>query len=111
MQEVGICGDRVLVRVAAAHMRPTEVKALRGDASQISSQLGWSPEITFPVRLSGRSIKLSIRRFHNTRSLFLKCHRVGAAAENEAMLTYNGTAGFSVDLVLWLYMTFFKGIF
>lgn len=45
--EVGICNGRVLIRVAATHLRPTEVHALRGDASRISWELNWQPETTF----------------------------------------------------------------
>ncbi|OEH77079.1 putative GDP-mannose 4,6 dehydratase [Cyclospora cayetanensis] len=47
LEEVGVCGDRVLVRVTTEHFRPTEVNALRGDASKISAELDWHPEVTF----------------------------------------------------------------
>ncbi|KAL8272965.1 hypothetical protein Esti_003133 [Eimeria stiedai] len=48
LEEEGLCGMRVLVRVAAAHLRPTEVPALRGEASRARKELGWRPETTFP---------------------------------------------------------------
>ncbi|CDJ36347.1 GDP-mannose 4,6 dehydratase, putative [Eimeria mitis] len=47
LQEVGSCGGRVLVRVSSAHFRPTEVNALKGDASRIRAELNWRPETTF----------------------------------------------------------------
>ncbi|KAL8447274.1 hypothetical protein Emed_004485 [Eimeria media] len=48
LEEVGFSGERVLVRVAAANLRPTEVPALRGEASRIKKALGWRLETTFP---------------------------------------------------------------
>lgn len=38
------------MRVSSAHFRPTEVDALKGDASRIRSELNWRPETTFTVR-------------------------------------------------------------
>ncbi|CDJ59040.1 GDP-mannose 4,6 dehydratase, putative [Eimeria maxima] len=52
LQEVGSCGGRILVRVSSAHFRPTEVDALKGDASRIRSELNWRPETTFTVRFA-----------------------------------------------------------
>ncbi|KAL8424498.1 hypothetical protein Efla_003523 [Eimeria flavescens] len=47
LSEVGRSGDRVLVRVAEAHMRPTDVEALKGDAAAICRELSWSPSTAF----------------------------------------------------------------
>ncbi|CDJ65214.1 GDP-mannose 4,6 dehydratase, putative [Eimeria necatrix] len=47
LEEVGTCGGRILVRVASAHFRPTEVNALKGDASRIRKELKWQPDTTF----------------------------------------------------------------
>ena len=38
---------KVVVRIDARYLRPTEVDALLGDASKARRVLGWRPEISF----------------------------------------------------------------
>jgi GDPmannose 4,6-dehydratase len=47
--EVGIdsASGKDLVRVDRHYFRPTEVDALRGDASKARQELGWRPETSF----------------------------------------------------------------
>jgi GDPmannose 4,6-dehydratase len=48
IDEVGLASDgRTLVRVDPQFFRPTEVDALRGDASKAHRELGWKPAVRF----------------------------------------------------------------
>ena len=45
--EVGMHGDRVLVKVSEKYFRPAEVDQLLGDARKIKHELGWEPTTSF----------------------------------------------------------------
>jgi len=47
VDEVGVDGRRVLVRIDPRHFRPTEVDHLLGDASKAERILGWRPRVSF----------------------------------------------------------------
>ncbi|WP_069470409.1 GDP-mannose 4,6-dehydratase [Candidatus Marithrix sp. Canyon 246] len=46
-EEIGICNDKVIVRINPRYYRPTEVETLLGDASKAKDKLGWQPRISF----------------------------------------------------------------
>jgi GDPmannose 4,6-dehydratase len=47
VEEVGLLGDKPIVRVDPRYFRPTEVETLLGDASKAREKLGWRPRVTF----------------------------------------------------------------
>lgn len=47
LDEVGLLGDKIIVRVDPRYFRPTEVDTLLGDASKARAKLGWVPKISF----------------------------------------------------------------
>ncbi len=47
VDEIGVHGDRVIVRVDPRYFRPAEVETLLGDASRARSKLNWTPKISF----------------------------------------------------------------
>ena len=47
VDEVGMLGDAVIVRVDPRYFRPTEVETLLGDASRAREKLGWVPTTSF----------------------------------------------------------------
>ncbi len=46
-EEIGMVGDKTMIRVDPRYFRPTEVETLLGDATKAREQLGWVPKITF----------------------------------------------------------------
>lgn len=47
LDEVGMHGDRILVKVSEKYFRPAEVDQLLGDARKIKRELGWEPTTSF----------------------------------------------------------------
>lgn len=47
VDEIGVCGDKVLVRVDPRYFRPAEVELLVGDASKAKAKLGWECSVRF----------------------------------------------------------------
>ncbi|KAL8426210.1 hypothetical protein ACSSS7_008197 [Eimeria intestinalis] len=79
LAEQGFCGDRVLVRVAAAYLRPTEVPALRGEASNIKRELGWRLETTFPCIVVYPLLDVIVFSGWYTRCLRATCVKLDSA--------------------------------
>lgn len=48
------------MRVASAHFRPTEVNALKGDASRIRKELKWQPDTTFSVSAQSAAARKAV---------------------------------------------------
>jgi len=46
-KEVGVHGDKVLIKQNEAYYRPTEVEILQGDYSKAKRVLGWEPKVRF----------------------------------------------------------------
>lgn len=47
VEEVGLLGDKPIVRVDPRYFRPTEVETLLGDATRAREKLGWRPRVSF----------------------------------------------------------------
>lgn len=47
LNEVGVVGNRTIVRVSKDFYRPAEVHALRGDSAKARRVLGWKPQVSF----------------------------------------------------------------
>ncbi|MCH7637130.1 MAG: GDP-mannose 4,6-dehydratase [Proteobacteria bacterium] len=47
VDEIGVLGGRVIIRVDPRYFRPAEVETLLGDASRARSKLNWTPRISF----------------------------------------------------------------
>lgn len=47
LQEIGLWGDRPIVRIDPRYFRPTEVDTLLGDATKAREKLGWYPRVGF----------------------------------------------------------------
>ena len=47
LNQVGICNNKIIVKVNSKYFRPTEVESLLGDSTKAKVKLGWVPKITF----------------------------------------------------------------
>jgi GDPmannose 4,6-dehydratase len=47
VEEIGLWGDKPIVRVDPRYFRPTEVDTLLGDATKAREKLGWRPRVGF----------------------------------------------------------------
>jgi len=52
IDEIGVCGDRVLISIDPRYFRPTEVETLLGDPSKAQAKLGWKARTTFKELVS-----------------------------------------------------------
>lgn len=52
IEELGACGDRVLISVDPRYFRPTEVETLLGDPSKAQAKLGWKARTMFKELVS-----------------------------------------------------------
>lgn len=52
IDEVGVCGDRILISVDPRYFRPTEVETLLGDPSKAKDKLGWKARTSFKQLVS-----------------------------------------------------------
>ena len=52
VDEVGVCGDKVLISIDPRYFRPTEVETLLGDPRKAHARLGWKAKTTFKKLVS-----------------------------------------------------------
>ncbi len=52
VDEIGICGDKVLISIDPRYFRPTEVETLLGDPRKARAKLGWKAKTTFKELVS-----------------------------------------------------------
>jgi GDPmannose 4,6-dehydratase len=52
VEEIGVCGDNVLISIDPRYFRPTEVETLLGDPRKAHAKLGWKAKTTFKQLVS-----------------------------------------------------------
>ena len=52
VDEIGMCGDKVLISIDPRYFRPTEVETLLGDPRKAYAKLGWKAKTTFKQLVS-----------------------------------------------------------